>query len=176
MYKETYSVFISKQYLNFSSAHFLVFDDGSREALHGHNYRVECEIEGTLDGADLYLDFREVKPVIKKICDELDHLVMLASENKHLKVEEDGDVVRATCSRGDKWVLPKSDVCILPLSNITAELLAKYIAEKTIDALTGLYGDVIVEKLLFSVEESPGQAAIYRREYPEGVPLRDSLK
>ena len=36
---ERFGIRLDKQYFNFGSAHFLIFADGSREELHGHNYR-----------------------------------------------------------------------------------------------------------------------------------------
>ncbi len=39
--RETYAIRVYKQYFNFGSAHFLIFADGSREELHGHNYQVQ---------------------------------------------------------------------------------------------------------------------------------------
>ena len=42
---ERWSIAIDKEYLKFSCAHFLIFADGSKERLHGHNYHVASEID-----------------------------------------------------------------------------------------------------------------------------------
>ena len=34
---ERYGIYVDKQYFNFNAAHFLIFADGTREELHGHN-------------------------------------------------------------------------------------------------------------------------------------------
>lgn len=42
------------------------------EGLHGHTYRVECVVSGTPhDG--LLSDFRDVRKVLRGLCDPLDH-------------------------------------------------------------------------------------------------------
>ena len=40
-----YTVRVSKDYLGFCSAHFIVFGSNVCERLHGHNYQVAAEIE-----------------------------------------------------------------------------------------------------------------------------------
>ena len=58
--EENYSIKVYKQYFNFASSHFLIFDDGTREPLHGHNYRVMFKGEaGQLTG-DMVFDFLEI--------------------------------------------------------------------------------------------------------------------
>ena len=39
-----YAIRVEKENLKFSSAHFLIFEDGTAERLHGHNYRVAVEL------------------------------------------------------------------------------------------------------------------------------------
>ena len=170
--KQTYSVHIYKEYLNFCSAHFLVFGTGDREELHGHNYRVECKIEGDLyPGADLYLDFRDVKPIVKKICDNLDHRVLLPTENKYLEILEEEGSIRVAFGEKTRWVFPIGDVCKLEMPNTSAELLAKYICRETFVALAEQYPQVLVKKVEFAVEEAPGQSASYLQDFGDGVPV-----
>jgi hypothetical protein len=56
---------VAKDYFNFASAHFLIFADGEREPLHGHNYQVSVTMEGELDRAGVVLDFITFKPVVR---------------------------------------------------------------------------------------------------------------
>ncbi|MEY3012640.1 MAG: hypothetical protein RIT45_1375, partial [Pseudomonadota bacterium] len=37
--QDRWGILLDKEYFNFGSAHFLIFGDGTREELHGHNYR-----------------------------------------------------------------------------------------------------------------------------------------
>jgi hypothetical protein len=55
---EEWSILIDKEYLKFSCAHFMIFPDGTKERLHGHNYHVTCEIDGQLSEHGLVIDFR----------------------------------------------------------------------------------------------------------------------
>ena len=73
-YEERFGIRLYKEYFNFGSAHFLIFADGSREELHGHNYRATLEIDAELDEAWLVADFLVVKPIFRGVCDSLDHI------------------------------------------------------------------------------------------------------
>jgi 6-pyruvoyltetrahydropterin/6-carboxytetrahydropterin synthase len=53
----SFSIEVAKDYFNFASAHFLIFSNGQREPLHGHNYQVSVVMEGELDPAGVVLDF-----------------------------------------------------------------------------------------------------------------------
>ena len=73
-----YRVSVTKDYLVFSSAHFITFAGHRCEGLHGHNYRVRVTIEGALnEEAWFVFDFVELKGIMKRLCDEIDHLVLL---------------------------------------------------------------------------------------------------
>src|SRR3954471_3602521 len=81
---ERWSILIEKEYLKFSCAHFLIFPDGSKERLHGHNYQVVAEIDGLLSEFGLVIDFKQVKPIIREICDALDEHWILPGEHREL--------------------------------------------------------------------------------------------
>jgi len=155
-----YSVRVSKDYLGFSSAHFITFVGGA-EKLHGHNYRVAVTLEGTL-GPDSYVfDFIALKRICKTLCDRLDHCMLLPSENEHIVVKPDGDDITVHV-QAKTYRFPAEDVVLLPVSNITAEMLAWYISEQlriepTIAQVQHLTA-IEVE-----VEESFGQSARFRQ-------------
>src|SRR5215813_10541614 len=86
-----FTIEVEKDYFNFASAHFLVFANGTREALHGHNYQVSVALEGELDRAGVVLDFITFKPLVKKICDELDHRTLIQKDCPALRVRGGGD-------------------------------------------------------------------------------------
>ncbi len=75
---------VDHENLKFSSAHFVLFGNGKCEGLHGHNYRAWVELEGSLQPSDYVLDFLAVKPLMKAICEQLNHRVMLPTENQGL--------------------------------------------------------------------------------------------
>ncbi len=59
---------------SFGAAHFLRNYRGKCENLHGHNWRVELEVEGnTLDEAGLLVDFKVLKGILAEVLDALDH-------------------------------------------------------------------------------------------------------
>lgn len=58
----------------FAAGHSLRNYHGKCENVHGHNYRVEVTFQGErLDGAGLLVDFLEVKALMNKVIDYLDH-------------------------------------------------------------------------------------------------------
>jgi 6-pyruvoyltetrahydropterin/6-carboxytetrahydropterin synthase len=61
----------------FSSAHQLKGYRGKCEAVHGHNWKVEVEVEGeSLNDVGLLIDFIELKKILKDIIDPLDHVLL----------------------------------------------------------------------------------------------------
>jgi len=159
---ETWSVRVYKQYFNFGSAHFLIFGDGSREELHGHNYKVEVEVEGETIAGDLVLDFIVFKPIVKGICDRLDHRMLLPLKNPNLEVTVLEDRVEARYKDGSFFCFPRKDVHLLDLPNTSTEMLARYIAQQILAELPTRIPDARLRALEVSVEESPGQAGVYR--------------
>ena len=81
-----FGIRVDKQYFNFGSAHFILFEDGTREELHGHNYHVSVDVDGELDDGDVVLDFIPFKPIVKHCCDELDHKLLLPQFNPWLTI------------------------------------------------------------------------------------------
>lgn len=61
----------------FSSAHYLKGYQGKCEALHGHNWRVEVEVEGKdLDEVGMLMDFKRLKESLRDELKELDHCLL----------------------------------------------------------------------------------------------------
>lgn len=155
---------VDQDYLKFSSAHFLLFANGECERLHGHNYRAWVELEGPLEVNDYVFDFLAVKPLMKKICDRLDHRVLLPSENAELKIEKGDSVIEAAyyerCYR-----FPTGDVLLLPIHNTSAELLAKYICGELKAELKARSGPPHLTTIKVGVQESFGQEASYEEAF-----------
>ncbi|MFI5235289.1 MAG: 6-pyruvoyl trahydropterin synthase family protein [Gemmatimonadales bacterium] len=162
----TFRVDVKKDYLSFSSAHFITFRGHKCEALHGHNYRVGVAVEGALDAEALFvLDFAVLKDVAKPMVDAIDHRVLLPGRNPKLTIREEGDRLHVTVFDEARYVFPARDVAVLPISNTTAEMLAEYFAAEVRSAFDrqGITHLTLIE---IEVEESPGQSATYR------LPLR----
>ncbi len=155
-----YSIKVYKQYFNFASSHFLIFKDGTREPLHGHNYRVKLKGEACQLEADMVFDFLDIKPIVREVCDTLDHKLLLPGENDQLKIEEKEGSLHVTPPDGDLFVFPKKDVLILPLPNTSAERLAIYLAKRIHSTVRERY-HFNFPRLEIEVEETPGQCAVY---------------
>ena len=155
-----YSIKVYKQYFNFASSHFLIFDDGTREPLHGHNYRVMLKGEVSELNSDMVFDFLDIKPIVREVCDSLDHKLMIPKLNPQLKIfEEDKNlVIIPPCE--SKFSIPKEDVLLLPILNTSAERLAIYLCDE-IRRLTLERFNFRFAHLEIEVEETPGQSAIY---------------
>ena len=155
-----YSIKVYKQYFNFASSHFLIFDDGTREPLHGHNYRVMLKGEaGELKG-DMVFDFLDIKPIVREVCDSLDHKLLLPKENPKIEFYEDNKNIKVKTPCGSEFSFPKEDVLLLPIINTSAERLAIYINSE-IRRITKKRFNFTFASLEIEVEETPGQSAIY---------------
>jgi 6-pyruvoyltetrahydropterin/6-carboxytetrahydropterin synthase len=157
-----YRVSVAKDYLVFASAHFITFAGHRCETLHGHNYRVSVVVEGTLDPESWYvLDFGELKRIMRQLCDDIDHKVLLAVENPHLQIAEQGDSVTVAYDNKPRYVFPKRDCALLPVPNTTVEMLAELLAGQLQSELskTSTKGLRTIE---IEVEENFGQSATYR--------------
>lgn len=157
---QTYKVRVTKDYLVFCSAHFIFFDDDKCERLHGHNYRVTAELEGPLDPDHLVFDFIILKKLLREIVNELDHRMLVPLKSRQLRIKETEKEV--LMEYGDKrWIFPRGDCAVLPIENTTAELLARWIAERLrgdIDRIARRPFDGVIR---MEVEESTGQSAVF---------------
>ncbi len=156
---ETYAIRVSKDYLDFCCAHFITYEGSTCERLHGHNYRATAEVEGPLDENHYVFDFIALKNLMRRITDELDHYVLLPTTSELIKVEATDRQVRARFEDRE-WVFPREDVVLLPIANTTAELLARWIAERLTEAM-GREKNFQPTRVKIEVEESFGQLATY---------------
>jgi 6-pyruvoyltetrahydropterin/6-carboxytetrahydropterin synthase len=162
MRRGAFSVSVTKDHLVFSSAHFITFAGHRCEGLHGHNYRARVTIEGQLDEeVGFVFDFVEIKHLMKGLCDEIDHKVLLPLDNPKLQVVECGDDVKVAHQGAPRYVFPRRDCALLPIANTTVELLAELLAGRFRAALdaAGARGLTAIE---MEVEENFGQSAVYR--------------
>jgi 6-pyruvoyltetrahydropterin/6-carboxytetrahydropterin synthase len=157
-----FSVTVTKDYLVFASAHFITFAGHRCEGLHGHNYRARVTIHGKLDEESWFVfDFVTLKHMMRRLCDEIDHKVLLALENPKLQVAEEGDSVSVAYEGKPRYLFPRSDCALLPVPNTTVEMLAELLTTRLRAELekTGARGLTAVE---MEVEENFGQSAVYR--------------
>jgi 6-pyruvoyltetrahydropterin/6-carboxytetrahydropterin synthase len=157
-----FRVSVEKDYLVFASAHFITFAGHRCEGLHGHNYRARATVEGALHKESWFVfDFVELKKIMRKLCDEIDHLVLLPTESARITVEEKGEAVTVAVDGKPRYVFPRKDCALLPIPNTTVEMLAQLLATrlKTELEASGVRGLTAIE---MEVEENFGQSAVYR--------------
>lgn len=159
---ESWSIVLEKEYFKFSCAHFLIFPDGTKERLHGHNYRVRVEIVGDLSDRGLVIDFIEAKPVVRELCDELDEHWLVPADHPELKVLRRDDGHTEVAYRGAQYLAPSDEVMILPINNTSAENLATWFGSELLSRLESRFGSSQVRRLRVAVSETDGQSGVYR--------------
>jgi len=152
---EHYHVRIEKDDMVFSAGHFITYDGGTCERLHGHNYRVRAEAYGPLDENHYVIDFIAFRDSLKEIIAELDHHMMLPTGHPLIGVVADEQEVTVTFAER-RWVFPRCDCVLLPVANTTTELLARYIGRRLLDDLQARTG-VRPQRLRIEVDENFGQ-------------------
>lgn len=160
--RRDFRVSVTKDYLVFASAHFITFAGHRCEGLHGHNYRASVTVEGALNEESWFVfDFVELKRIMRRLCDEIDHLVLLPLQSDRVKVHEQGDTVTVDVDGKPRYVFPRRDCALLPIPNTTVEMLAEMLANRLHEALVqgGATGLTAIE---MEVEENFGQSAICR--------------
>ena len=161
---KTFSIEVAKDYFKFASAHFVIFANGQREPLHGHNYQVSVRMDGELDRAGVVLDFISFKPLVKKICDSLDHRTLIQAASAEIKVHRRAREVELRYKK-QKIILPREDVILLPLANTSTELLAEHVADQIRKRVRQNFPRTRIRFLEVGVEEARGQRGLYRGEF-----------
>ena len=158
---ESWSILLGKEYFKFSCAHFLIFADGSKERLHGHNYHVEVEIQGDLNDKGLVIDFLDAKPVIRELCDSLDEHWLVPGEHPELKIENLEDGHSSVVYREERYLAPTQEIYVLPINNTSVENLASWFGRELERRLVERFGPSQVRRLRVAISETPGQRGVY---------------
>lgn len=155
-----WSIKIAKDYLKFSAAHFLIFPDGSAERLHGHNYKVFVDVHTELDEHGLVLNFIEIKPLIRSLCDELDEHLLIPGRHPELTCEAREDGSSEILYRERRYLIPTEEIIVLPISNSSAENLAGWVADQLVERIRAQFPAVTLRRLEVGIEETPGQRGV----------------
>ena len=162
--RERWSIAIDKDYLKFSAAHFLIFPDGTAERLHGHNYKVYSTIETELDRHGLVVNFQEIKPLVREICDQLDEHLLLPGRHPVLTATQQHGGAMEIRYRERRYLVPADEVIVLPISNTSAENLATWVGREILARMQARWPGIAVTRLQVEIEETPGQRGIYAYE------------
>ncbi len=148
---------LAKEDFKFAAAHFTLFPDGRAELLHGHNYRVRVELCGEQpDAYGLLVEAAAVKANIREACARLDEHTLIPAQSRELDVKREGTEVEVRLG-ARSYRLPADDVALLPLPNVTVELLARLLWQQLAPSLAGSRALL----LRVEVEESAGQSCAY---------------
>ena len=146
----------------FSVSHFIPMHDKCGR-LHGHTYAVSCLFKGDISETDdMVLDFIAVKGAMRELCEELDHKVLVPTENPHSRITEEGDNVRVD-TQGKTYSFPSDDVKLLPIRASTAERLAEWFLG---ELLARLDLPETIDRVELGIEEGQGQGAWAFRDLP----------
>jgi 6-pyruvoyltetrahydropterin/6-carboxytetrahydropterin synthase len=155
-----FRVHVTKDYCVFASAHFITFAGHRCESLHGHNYRMAVTLEGSLDPESWFVfDFVTLKQLMKRVCDEIDHRVLLPLTNPKLTITEGESSIAVAYDGVPRYVFPRRDCVLLPIPNTTVEMLAEYLAGRM---KTEIGSTARLSSIELEVEETFGQSAFYR--------------
>ena len=107
---------------DFCAAHFLKWQDGSQEELHGHNWKVEVAVKcEQLDDTGIGIDYVYVyKHLHELLNEELDH--------KNLNLLEDFSTSNPTSENVAKWIFDKM-FPIIKKKNPNAEIKSVTVCE-----------------------------------------------
>jgi len=158
--RESWSISVEKDYLKFSAAHFLIFPDGTAERLHGHNYKVYVDVHTELDEHGLVVNFKEIKPLVRQLCDELDEHLLIPGQHPVLTAELRGEHYEIRY-RDRLYLVPRDEVIVLPIGNSSAENLAAWFGRTLRERMRETWPDLVVEMLSVGVEETPGQRGVW---------------
>ena len=106
-------------------------------------------------------DFVELKGIMKRLCDEIDHLVLLPLESDRVGVVVEGDTVQVSVDGKPRYTFPRRDCSLLPIPNTTVEMLAKLLTDRLKTAI-GVDALPALTAIEMEVEENFGQVAVYR--------------
>ena len=123
-------------------------------------------IEGDLNQESWFVfDFVELKRIMKRLCDDIDHLVLLPTRSDRVGVTEEGETVSVSVDGKPRYVFPRKDCALLPIPNTTVEMLAQMLTERLHVELSaqGAKGLTAIE---MEVEENFGQSAVCRVALP----------
>lgn len=156
----TFTLRFAKADFKFSVAHFTLFDATDAEPLHGHNYRVRVEVTGEeTDERGLLAASDAIKRRVRELCAELDDRVLLPERSPLLEIDEtNGGIEVRYATRAYRF--PAGEVALLPLVNVTMELLARMLWRKLADDLAGAPRNALTA-LAVEVEETEGQSCRY---------------
>lgn len=151
---EKFRIRLQKDSFVFSAGHFITYDGDHCERLHGHNYRASVEVAGPLDENGYVFDFIALRDLFTALISDLDHRMLLPGCSEKILLHSDGPNWKVTYQERF-WSFPKDECVVLPVSNTTTELIAKWLGLQLLERLKQR-GLASIETMKVSVEENFG--------------------
>ncbi len=145
-----------KENMKFAAAHFTIFSATERERLHGHNYQVYVALKVEVQEQGFSFDYRLYKQKLYNLCRQLHHATLLPMHCQHLTIDEDEEYYTAIFGT-ERLPFLKSDVVLLPLSNITVEELSRWFVEQ-LTADKARLQEHFIQEITVKVFSAPGQS------------------
>lgn len=145
-----------KERMGFSAGHFTIFSATEREKLHGHNYQLHIAL--TTEVIELFgmtFDYREYKDLLYQKCRELNETFLLPQFSPYLQIEEDNNYIYAVFNH-EKIPFLKTDVTLLPITNVTVEELSQWFLQPLVKNDANLVKNKI-RRIEVKISSSPGQ-------------------
>lgn len=108
----------------------------------------------------MVFDFLDIKPIVREICDSLDHKLLIPKDCASLKIYTDKKNYVIETPDESYFSIPQTDVLLLPILNTSAERIAVYICDEIRQKVKERFG-FSFNSLEVEVEETPGQSAVY---------------
>lgn len=110
------------------------------------------------------VNFQEIKPLVREICDSLDEHLLLPGKHPVLTTMAKPDGNTEIRYRERFYSVPTNEVIVLPITNSSAENLATWVGGQIRDRMRERWPTLRVLRLEVGVEETPGQRGIYCRQ------------
>jgi 6-pyruvoyltetrahydropterin/6-carboxytetrahydropterin synthase len=152
---------IKKEALKFASAHMTVFPDGTKESLHGHNYRTQVSIDLRSTELSKMVSFSTIKSAMKQICEQWDEKVLIASLCPFYKLVSSNPRETEFTLCGKRYVLPTDEIAFIDRDNVTTETLSAEFCHRLIALLDPKLFSDSISGIEVRIEEMTGQGASY---------------
>ena len=157
---ESYSIEVHKQNF-FECCHFIV-NDNDRETFHGHKYKVSIRLKvDKLNSNNRILNYGDVKKILNNKCEYLQNKILIPKNNIYIKIFPNNENTILKLQEGGEMSFPSSNILLLNVDQISAELLSKYLTEAFITEIKQINKEIKITKIQMRVYEDKDQCGIY---------------
>jgi 6-pyruvoyltetrahydropterin/6-carboxytetrahydropterin synthase len=143
-----------------------LFPDGSKERLHGHNFRVSVSLDLASRAPEKLVDLGQIKAALSEQCAAWDQRLLLPRFSPRFQLlRQDGGECEFNLS-GRHYVVPADEVLLLPLDNVVVETLAELFAQMLLGRLLTFIPRGEVSHLEVTLTESEGLGASFALALP----------